>query len=471
MGERDIDKYFKDELKGYSKDVDTNALWSALDLDKKRKKRGFFVWSTSLVLVAILVLVYFVFDENNLYQESVQSAKETLVVQNESSELPPNLAVSTSNRSKGNLENILPLNLIEETQIHENIVKHSTQKSIDVTQSKSAEFSNRNTTGFDYSNDSDQTVVSINTGNGRYARLDSESVKIDQTNISMNGSMPLSNPNIPSELKLINSLEIKFAQPFTIVERSVSEPSLVERDLLNNNSNRALRLNIYSGVYNVARTLTTQNMGLEQFLSRKEESESPLELISIGVQLRYDIGSLYVKAGIEFQSLNNKFEYEQNSVVDTVPTSGIVGVIIDSEGNSFNQVGTVYEENSVTSNWTHYNSHRLFNMPLSIGYEKRISKWSFSIEAQSQLNFHHSYSGKRLDQEGNVTDNSSDVNKSLKLGLGAAVGLRYEYSNTTSIYLSPSYFSYLDSFAHESQNYSEKYRLFGLQIGLSYKLF
>jgi len=480
MGERDIDKYFRDELKGYSKEVDTDAIWSALDLDKKRKNRPFLMWLIGLVIITILASVYFVFDSNNTDENIGQLTKVTSVFQNESEKLFSNPENSFINPSNENLEKKSSPDPIQKSYTKEINLETSTQSSIDGLEERLTQnridvkpFFTLKPNGAILNGENQETNLSQSNANVKQelVRTETESKEKYQFTDLIDDHIQLPSRNTASEFVVINSLDVKNAKPFKIIDRAKPDPYPFATDLLNNNLSKGLSLNIYSGIFNVDRTLTTQNIDLEQFLLRKEESESPLELISVGIQLRYDIGAVYFKGGIEFQSLNEKFEYEQYSIIDTVPTAGVVGILIDHNGNSMNQLGTVFEENTLTSNWTHYNSYRLFNIPLSIGYEKGINKWFFSIEAQSQLNFHHSFSGKRLNQEGNITDDNVSINKSFKLGLGAAIGLRYRFSNTTSIYLNPSYLSYLDSFADETKGYSEKYSLFGLQVGLSYKLF
>lgn len=479
MGKRDIGKYFKDELSGYSKDVDTNAIWEALNLEKKRKKSPFFLWSTGLTILAVLASIYFVFNENIFQPKNEQLIDNATIEQNESIQSPLDLASSISYSSNSNSGNSVALNTIEEIHLHNKVANKVTGKSDSITQSEltktrldinSSDPLKSLETDVNYISEMDQIVAIGAKDNNDFESVDLGHELIDITMISQKGSNYTLLPNTTSKLILPNALEINYAQLFTIEERTLPKQFITERDLLKNKMAPALSLIIYSGASYVDRSLTTQNESLKQFISRKAESETPLELISFGVQLRYNIGSIYFKGGLELQSLNTRFEYEQYSIIDTVPTSGVVGILIDSNGNSFNQVGTVYEENSLTANWTYYNNHLLLNIPLSFGYKKRMNRWSFSIEAQSRLNFLHGFSGKRLDQQGNVTDNNNDINKSFKLGLGVAIGLEYEFSNTTSIYLSPNYFSYLDSFA-QSNSYSEKYSLKGLQIGLCYKLF
>lgn len=62
MGKVNIDKYFKKRVSDYSADIDTNALWKDLDIEVKKKDRGFFFWLFGLIpLLALVAIVYFSF--------------------------------------------------------------------------------------------------------------------------------------------------------------------------------------------------------------------------------------------------------------------------------------------------------------------------------------------------------------------------------------------------------------------------
>ena len=60
MGRHDIGDYFKERMKGQHLDIDTDAVWNELGLEKKRKRRGlWWIWGLgSLVLIAGAYLAY-----------------------------------------------------------------------------------------------------------------------------------------------------------------------------------------------------------------------------------------------------------------------------------------------------------------------------------------------------------------------------------------------------------------------------
>lgn len=179
----------------------------------------------------------------------------------------------------------------------------------------------------------------------------------------------------------------------------------------------------------------------------------------------------HVKADIEFQSLNERFEHERFEILDTVSMPGIIGTLIDADGNSNNHIGEVSEENTLTTKWRNYNNHRFLGIPLSLGYEKALNKWFLLIEAQTLLNFHRRYSGKQLDWSGQTIDVSSTLDETFKIGYGLSIGVRYSISLSTSVSLRPHYFWYKNSVQRQMANYSQRYDMFGLQAELSYKLF
>ncbi len=479
MGERDIDKYFKDQLKGYSKDVDTDAIWSALDLEEN-KKRPYFIWVSGFILIMFIGVIYYGTDKFST-QDKIPS-KDAVVILDNSDRLISQPKANSRNKSEAVTEINLSSKQIQKSLVEKIILDKSIKydgivKLIKPTSTKSDTKAN---TSIKLSETNVKKEIGYGNVNKNVIReanisptvsLEIETKQDDRFKNVTDHSAQLLAPNTQRLSLQFKTLGINNAEIFSIPERTKIELNhkTIEKSI--SNSSRGLSLNIYSGIYKLNRTLTAHNVQLEPFLSKKENSESPLELISIGTQLKYDLGAVYFKAGIEFQSLNEKFEYQERDVLDTLSSQGIVGILIDSEGNSIYQEGTVFEESTLTSRWVNYNSHRLFIIPLSIGYEKQISSWFLSVEAQTSLNFRRSFSGKQLDRNNNITKDSETIDESFKLGLGVSVGLRYAFTNTTSVYIRPHYFRYNNSFDKEMINYSQKYDMFGMQLGMSFKLF
>jgi len=478
MGIRHIDKYFKDNLKGYSKEVDTDAVWAALDLDNndKKKKPGFF-WLIGLSLLTCMGVIYFATDSlNTQYDEQLVPQEKNDTKINSTSVKKDIIAASIKNSDKPIKINPT-LNQVQKSVID----KSFKDTSIRNTKNTRSITSTKTKTQFVaptklQSSNSLRPIYNTLVVDGQQAETVKQEVDIDfnssdlneQIEIAFNHSVDFLATNKLAFSQALRALDINEDESLPIL--NISNQGGESEEINKNKKKRGgLSVSVYSGLYQLDKSFNTDGQKSE-FLAEKEYALTPLELSSVGTQLKYDFGGIYVKAGVEFQSLNERFEFEQYTVLDTVNVPGVVGILIDRNGDASDQQGFVQEVNTSTKRWLNHNNYRLFSIPLSIGYEKKINKWSLSVEAQSIFNFHRSFSGLELDSEFMVTDKSNTINDSFNLGFGISIGLGYTLTDKTSVYLRPHYFRYSDSFDIEGQNYTQKYDVYGLQVGLNYRL-
>lgn len=467
MGKSDIDKYFKDQLKGYSKEVDTDAIWSALDLQgqKKEKRKPVFAYLVGYSMLLIAAVGYFGYDSLDTQQKSQNAIKEDsktqIDIQVDAITDDPIIKTSDALLQSSSATTALPNIGTKKKEIH-NLLKNKSSSKTERTLVKNSTSifslpSEPNTSINKSVQENDQVgntpfyenalhenyVVRNTPSNNKYTR----SVQgLSVTEIKTNDTRHVVAPIALRQIKLLTVSKFIFSAK----ARKIDENEKPKK-------NNTWSLNIYSGVYAIDRKLRSRNTLPEPFLTSKEKIESPLELFSAGAQLKYNMGPVYLKSGIEFQSLNEQFKYDQHEVLDTITSSNIFS-------------GNLREEVVLNSRWLHNNNHRLYTIPLSVGYEKRINNWYFSIEGNLSAILHRSFVGRQLNQAGMVISDFDDVNNSFRLGYGTSVGARYAFTNTISVYLRPHYFTFTDLYNSQLVVYTKKYDLYGLVLGLSFKL-
>lgn len=488
MGEHDIDKYFKDQLNGHSKKVDTDAIWAGIDLEDDKKEKSFIVWFKGLFLIMFLGAIYLASDKLFSLQDFATSTEAAIQAS------PPQ---STTSKYKSN-EPKVKANKPAQQEIRKNKASNPENKSKVITPAPTVWEINDNTTSQKATippaavNDShsETTITDINQKTKKIAatrHLISESilnkpkVNIEEKDEALKSAVDINsksqntgNTSFPIQLTTLAILETKSVNPFYIPERTKPNPELVEPIALpeivelNENKRKSVSLDLYSGVYKLDRTLTQVDPAVNSLLSKKESTETPLELISLGAQIKYDLGALYFKTGLEFQSLNERFEHEKFEVLDTVTTQGVIALNVSTERDTTSQMGPTLNENTLTTRWKQYNNHRLFSVPFSIGYEKELKRWTWSVEATALVNVYHDFSGKQLAEDESITDLKDSLNDSVKFGYGISTAVLFRLTENTSIYLSPHYFQYNDSFVKNAAGYKQKYRMYGGKLGVNY---
>jgi len=57
MGEFNIEEYFKVRIQGQTEQMDTEAIWRALDLDNDERKRGVYFWMNKILPMLLLMVI------------------------------------------------------------------------------------------------------------------------------------------------------------------------------------------------------------------------------------------------------------------------------------------------------------------------------------------------------------------------------------------------------------------------------
>jgi len=109
MGEFNIDKYFSSRLRKHSEEIDTDAMWKALDLESEDDDRGLLFWLKGLLPLLLIGILFFYFSNRttgeyltqNTTTESVKtqhitSSQNKQKTQTELSTTTPNTSITSS---------------------------------------------------------------------------------------------------------------------------------------------------------------------------------------------------------------------------------------------------------------------------------------------------------------------------------------------------------------------------------------
>jgi len=159
------------------------------------------------------------------------------------------------------------------------------------------------------------------------------------------------------------------------------------------------KVNVYGGYSFIQRRLTTNYpQDLSEIIALRNKTESLLEAVSIGTDLRYKTKSgFYAKVGLEYLSINERFNWSSQDFKEELVEDVVVYSYVSSVGDTTNTTGNVSGFRSIDKTWVNYNNHKMLSLPLSFGYtSKNRGPWSFFAEGSFHLNVFYNFSGKVL---------------------------------------------------------------------------
>jgi len=476
MGQHNIDKHFKEQLKGYSKNIDTNAVWESLNLDKnKKQKRGWFFWLTGFGC-ALIAFSVFIITQNDNPLESIKNDQVNIgpridqrahletqnTIENKVAVIrdteTKDLAVSNSKSAKQNIsiQNIAKNNNRIQNFQTKNPSKHKINTSQELHIGYTLPLQKPNS---DLTNDVRETIIVSSQGNSATASTPTSDRKYIE-----------SQQLVSQKIKIVDATRLIRNRIDLLRVPTRNAPDLLYGEIVFN-KNTSWDLDIYTGVASINRNVSATTSLAEDLVSRKNETETPLELFNLGAQIKYDLGSIYFKGGLEFQSINERFQYENVTLGDTITVPNQIAEIhVNALNDTTYLPGEVKEIETLNSRWRLHNSHRLLTIPISLGYEKEISNWNLAAEATLMINVHHTFSGRQLNNSNEISEDPSSINNGIKMGFRLSTSLGYDISDKLGIYLRPHIGFYKDSFVKASENYNQKYQFHGLQAGIKYNL-
>ena len=456
MGRHDIGDYFKERMKGQHLDIDTDAVWNELGLEKKRKRRGlWWIWGLgSLVLIAGAYLAYEM--TVTIGGDSREKQAELLASPNEASEdtYQPNKEKHISNATESKIKTERTTQRETELDIPPSQpTLNKIKPEINQAQSNSPQAKSRNTISF-YER---KEVISAPDTTPRRAHSQ-DHMKINAT--EQGNETPIKK----EEQKLLASLtgldlikyDLQHSRKFTLPTLSTLKPlaeTSVRRPSRKKKAN--LDFHLYIGGFFIDRKLTTSRPEIQALLDSRSATERGLESIVVGsdFSLVFDSG-LKLGLGVEQQYINEVFSTSSVSVDTTLISTVIV---------------PTYEVRSRTESNRHYNRHTLTHIPVHLGYEMDLDKWRVGVTGTVLMTVQSPFSGSHFDSAGEVSEITGLYNEGFRLGYRLAMNLTRKLSDRWVVHLDPTY-QLQGSFVRPEAGYEQSYGLMGVVGGLKYRL-
>ena len=232
----------------------------------------------------------------------------------------------------------------------------------------------------------------------------------------------------------------------------------------------ALSFDLLGGLGFAPRTLTNNSGDSDQdlYVDAREETESEWYAFTstLRANMRYKSG-LTFRAGLNYSQINEIFEFRNGSATQTIITT-----VENPDGTTTTttevQEGELYK-------LTH-NRLKFFDIPLMIGFEKSVGKFTFGINAGASFNVQFSQKGDFLSELGEPvnfnSDNPSKVDYfKTKAGMSyiASAGISYQLSNNLDLHFEPHFRKFTAPVSEGA--IEQSYSNFGIQAGVRYFIF
>lgn len=464
-----IENKIRKALSGHRSEVDADEIWAAIEpkvdvINRRKSRRGFFLWFWLAGLVlAGSALTYF-YQNETAVAEKILPETPVAVSKNETYnravELPVQVFQQEANKNttaEFSGENDAPSAVVQSSGIAARTQPFFNEKTQSLplqNQSQTAvtfESNLKNAGQSDFRNLNDFRNPDLNT------LAEPTAGQIIQTS----GLNEL--PELPISLLTLTPAKLPDLKTLPLAA------SLDEAPIMRRNTFR-FSAGVQGSISFVERQLNADSTQLELFDLRKR-SERTLEAIQAGLRLtvRHSSG-LGLTSGVNYTQINERFRY--NTSVTTVDTTyGIQYYIITINNDTVPYYGDVPLERTTTYKKEYYNKYRMVEIPVLADYRYEGRDFSVGVQAGVFANLSLTTSGRFLAAKDAFEDLSdTDIFKS-NVGLSYYFGLSAGYliNENIELTISPFMRHFPESFTESSYGISQRYNLYGVNVGALYR--
>jgi len=453
------------EIKNHPSALDIDEIWAAIEpqvdeLNAQRKKRKpVFIYCLSglVLLVGLGLTGLFLFGENlqppeilnEVLPESttqnvvpIITTENNLLVKKEevpsfSADLKTAPVATTTSVPKAEVEEIT---VLKSTLVAKDIIKKTAPSSANSTQLKSA---------------INKVVIPNNPG------INNSTIPVKEEKIASVSPLTISKIGLTvpaSDLPELN-FSIKNNKPL------VPPPLYIERPTFS--------IEFQTGISAVNRTLnpTGNSPNNLETASLRSTFEEPLEALHANILVNAHFPSgFFVSSGVGFTQISELYNNNSTVIDSIIDPMGIQKLIINITGDTVPVIGPVVSTRTTTFIKKYYNSYRMIDIPLFVGYQYDFGDWKTDFSLGVFTNILLATEGRIPDTPTTDLDLNTNgdeiyrsrVDYSLQFGIGVSKSL----TDRLSLRVNPMFRYYSRNFIKESVGLEQQYLLFGGTVGL-----
>ena len=470
-----FDKYARNTLQGHKSAIDTESLWSAVQVElnpePKSKRRFIWFWLFGAGLLLSSAVLFYNFSNNN-----TPNSQSTAIAPIENIE-QENITPKSTALNNTTPDESIQLSQTTNTNVSANTKIQSTpnhKPSAIIENFKSTLETKIQASGIpiyvDEKEEENSGLENVKHTLAISSIIDSEDKKNTESIISEPEITPAA-VNVQEEI----STAIESEETIEIEDPKLSEPpapaipprSSFVRDL-------SIGFGVRGGISSSLTTLRAFEDNGNELRELRELSESSLETIELGFEalVKHELG-FYASTGVEYLRYTRRMDFNQETVtIDSI--QGVTRIIVNPiTMDTTRDFGMVAVETTTTRLKEIYNLHEFINIPISLGYGFEYDAWTFGVEATGIFNIKTNISGQIMDTENSFYDLERDEKNWFKDNVGvsfrASLLVGYTLADAVQIYAGPSFRSPIR--LDESINPVEQEQTgLGFQLGARYWL-
>ena len=262
--------------------------------------------------------------------------------------------------------------------------------------------------------------------------------------------------------------------PETIFKRKIDlHTDKVICPSFSNKSKLFLQLVPEIGIFMPIKTLENVSGESSKIYTLRDQKEKSLEGLQAALYLKLRKGKspFYVQAGLAYSRLTEKMKLDY-SYTRKDTTQGIISITVSQTGDTITTIyGDIVQERTLSGSKIAHHSFSLLDLPLAIGFEKKLNEWVVGVEAGIMFNISSKAAGHILASDTSFTSiniPSNSFRTSLGLSYFAGLTIGKDFNNVGRIYLALRGRVLPTAFSGDQNKIKQTYQFAGLNLGYIY---
>ncbi|MFK8104182.1 MAG: hypothetical protein AB8G15_16765 [Saprospiraceae bacterium] len=222
------------------------------------------------------------------------------------------------------------------------------------------------------------------------------------------------------------------------------------------------------------KTLATKSDETQGLLDLRRNSETRLEVLAARLDFKMEHHSgLYGKIGLEYEQINERFDFDFIETRTYLDDNQLLEIIYDVNGVPMEVYGTGEVTEILEYKKKVYNSYRMIDIPLLVGYTFKGGDFSLFLESGVAMNINFAPEGELFNASGEPVKLAEEKENIFKTNVGisvlAGIGLSYQLSEQFSLSFSPRIKVRPNSITTDAYPLTQKYTNTAIQLGMRYQ--
>lgn len=143
----------------------------------------------------------------------------------------------------------------------------------------------------------------------------------------------------------------------------------------------------------------------------------------------------FVGTGLQFQQLESRFDFEHQQNIEIENRTTLVGIRVNAINNDSTFIFENHADAIETRSVRHFNQHRLWNLPLTLGCSIQRNRLSFEVSGGALLSVHARSQGRTLNDSVIIDYDQSEPIHHNNYGIAALAKAQINYALSDKLYV------------------------------------